>query len=111
MWPSRSTPSLERRCVWLEGGNIDRLGRTIERHVDKRGDAARCRGTSRSLKTFPIRAARLVDVNVCVDKARHQHGVAEIRNFRARGNFVPAPHGRDALRVHNHARGSETRWR
>ena len=46
---------------------------TVQRHIDERGDAPRRGGRRRGGEAFPV-GARLVDVHMCVDEARQQHG-------------------------------------
>ena len=55
-----------------------RCGNAVERHFDQSGDSASRRSTSGRRKTFPFRAARLVDVNVGVDDAWHDDGVLSL---------------------------------
>jgi hypothetical protein len=51
-------------------GDVDGGRDAVERHVDDRGDAASRCGGGRGREALPVRAARLVDVDVAV----HQSG-------------------------------------
>ena len=57
-------------------------GHAVERHVDQRRDAAGRRGARRGCESFPVGAARLVDVHVRVDDAR-QHDESRRRRCTA----------------------------
>ncbi len=57
------------------GRGGDRAG--VQWHLDQRGGAPRCRGFRSGLEAFPLRAARLVDVDVRVDDAGYDDLVAD----------------------------------
>jgi hypothetical protein len=66
---------VERRDV---GGRWD----AVERHIDDRRHAARGRRERAGLKSFPVGATRIVDVDVRVDDAGHHDGGARVDQFR-----------------------------
>src|ERR1700723_170916 len=55
-----------------------RCGNAVERHFDQSYDSASRSSTSGRRKTFPFRAARLVDVDVGVDDSPHHNKVVSL---------------------------------
>ena len=62
----------------LERRDRRRRRNAVERHVDERRDAAGGGGERRRLESFPVGAARIVDVDVRVDEARHDDGTTGV---------------------------------
>src|SRR5262249_6863057 len=50
----------------------------VERHLDQCCDAARGRRLGSSLKAFPLRAARLIDMHMRIDNTRHHNEFARV---------------------------------
>ena len=69
---------LSRSALGFESFDVDSLRHTIQRHVDQRRNAPGRRGTSGSPESFPLRASGLVDMNMRIDQAGQQHGIAKI---------------------------------
>ena len=67
-------------------------GNAVEWHINQCGDAARGRRARCRCKTFPIGAARLVDVDVRVHQAGHNHRISSLIHIRAGGKIVMAAH-------------------
>lgn len=65
----------------VERGNIRGGGQTIERHVDEKRVTSRGSGARGGFEPFPIGAAGIVDVNVRIDEAGENDGVAKIVRF------------------------------
>ena len=72
-----------RRHFFAESCRGRRRRNAVERHLDQRGDSACRRCTRRRRKTFPLRAARLIDVNVRVHNSRHHDEVVGLVHDRA----------------------------
>src|SRR4051812_43900550 len=54
----------------------------VEGHVEQRGHTARGSGARCARKTFPVRAAWLIDVDMCVHESRHHDVVTCVDYFR-----------------------------
>ena len=65
-----------------------RRGNTIQRHFDERRNSSGSGCTCRSRKTFPFRAARLVDVDVRVNESGHDNGITCFLNGNTDRNIV-----------------------
>ena len=64
-----------------------RGGNAVEGHLDQGGDAA-CGGRAGCCrKSFPVRSAWLIDVDVRIHQPRHDHGITGIKDGDARGNL------------------------
>ena len=79
----------------LDGG---RRRDRVEGHVDDRGDAAGDRGARRRREALPVRAPRLVDVDVAVDQAGQEHLVVGQRDRAGRGVVERGDSGDPAVR-------------
>ena len=79
---------------------LERLDRrhgrhAVQRHLDDGRDTAGGGGTRGGVEALPLGPARLVDVHVCVDHARHHHQVRRIVQRTALGQIVEGGDGRD----------------
>ncbi len=68
----------------LERHHCDRGGDVVQRHVDERRDSTGGRRLRGRFKALQFRA-RLGDMRVRIDQARHQHGVAVDHHLSATG--------------------------
>ena len=83
--PGRGAP------LGFERGDRGRGRNAVERHVDERGDAAGGRGERRRFESFPVGAARIVDVHVRIDEAGHHDGGARVDQRCLAVPAVPEP--------------------
>ncbi len=86
--PNRPGFTLGRGALGLERIYVGGFRNAVERHIDKRGYAACCRGLGRGLKAFPFRSARLVDVDMRVHEPRQQNRVAVMVQLVADCAFI-----------------------
>ena len=86
-------------------------GYRVERHVHDRGHTPGRSRARRSRKTFPLSPARLVDMHVAVDEARHHDRVfAGFDNLATRRSLCKSSEGADSPRADmNGRRGHSTR--
>src|ERR1700688_880669 len=75
----------------------------IQWHVHYAGNSAGGCSAGRGFESFPFRAARIIDVNVCVDKAGQHGGLPEIDNFSFCGDLVRGHDLADHFSFHEHA--------
>ena len=78
-------------------------GNGIERHFDQRGDAAGGCGAGGGLESFPLGAARLIDVDVGIHQPGHDDAVAVVFDRGAGRNIVVRADARDDAAGHMHA--------
>ena len=78
------------RCVsfCFEGSDSGRGRQAIQRHVHKQRIAACGSGAGRRTESLPLRATRLVDVNMGVHQARQNGGVTKVLNGNLRGQLI-----------------------
>ena len=78
------------RCVsfCFECSDSSRGRQAIQRHVYKQRIAASRGGAGRRTESFPLRATRLVDVNMRVHQARQNGGVTKVLNGNLRGQLI-----------------------
>ncbi len=83
-------PALSPRCFTfcLEGGNVGRRRQAVERHIDQHGVATRRGSASRGAETFPIRPARLVDVEMRIHQPGKDRRVAKVMRFDSDGSLL-----------------------
>lgn len=106
------TTAAARRCtLLLESGDGGRGGETIQRHVDKERVAPCSRGARGCLKAFPVGAARIVDMDMRIDEAWENGGVAEIANCGEGGNLLRGDNVADVFAFDEKRGGAHARGR
>jgi hypothetical protein len=89
--PVHPAPAFRRSPLGFQGGHISSGRYTIQWHVHDAGKSARSRGARRGFEAFPFRATRIIDMNVCIDKAGQNGGIAEIRNSGTTTSRITPP--------------------
>ncbi len=92
---------LRSASLGLQRIHINGLGRAIQRHVHKRGDAARRSGLRRGGKALPLCSAGFVDMNMSVYQAGQKDQVAKVEQLRRLRNLIPTADGGDMLMLHD----------
>ena len=107
---AQSTQALPsgRGALGFEGLGVNGLRDAVERHVHEGCDAAGGSGLGRCLKALPLGAAGLVDVDVRVDKAGQQKGIAKVAQGAGRRRFAPTEDCSDAPILHQQRSGCKT---
>jgi hypothetical protein len=86
----------------LESRNLRRRRNAVQRHVNQQGIATRSRRSRRGVKSLPLGAAGLVDVNVRVHQSRQQRRFPEIVARRVRRHFTCRRDRTDSFSVDQH---------
>ncbi len=76
--PIHAASAARRRTFRFKRRNCRRRRKAVPWHIDQERVSACPRGSGRGLESLPLRAARIVDVHVRIDKSRKNRRVAEI---------------------------------
>ncbi len=103
-------PAARLRRFHLGAKSLEGRGRgnTVQRHVHQRGHTARSGCARRGLETFPVRAAGFVDVHVRIHQARHDYGVACVKNGAPLRELIAAGDGGDNAAADVNRRRADT---
>ena len=92
----------------LQRGNGGRRGQAVQGHVDQQCVTSGGSGARRGIEAFPLAPSRVVDVDVRIDQARKNGGVAEIVNRRAGRYFSGRNNRLDPFPLHQNGGGTNS---
>ena len=81
-------------------------GKAIQGHVHKKGVAPGGGGARGGLEAFPIGATRIVNVNVGIDEAGKDYGVAKVVELCVGGDLIRSDDGLDSAAIHKQSGGA-----
>ena len=86
-------------CAALGVERVDSCGRrkAVERHIDQRRMAPGGSGSRCSIKSFPLGASRVINVNVGINQTRKNCGLSEVVDLGTTGNVVEAVEADEAF--------------
>lgn len=105
--PIDVTSATRRGALGFESGDVGGGGEAIEGHVDEERVATGGGGARSGLEPFPVRAPGVVDVNVGIDEAGENDGIAEIVRIGVGRDLVGRHDAENAAVFHEESGGAD----